>query len=47
MLFGVCLVLGVMSGLVDFLDSVDYSSSMHCGFCKRVLKEEGSKWSKG
>ena len=43
----VCLVLGVMSGLVDFLDAADYSSSMQCGTCKRVLKEEGGKWSKG
>ena len=42
----VCLVLGVMSGLVDFLDSADYSSSMQCGICKRVLKGEGGKWSK-
>jgi hypothetical protein len=47
MLFGVCLVLEVMSGLVDFLDSADYSSSMQCGICKRVLKGEGGKWSKG
>jgi hypothetical protein len=47
MLFGVCLFLEVMSGLLDFLDSADYSSSMQCGICKRVLKGEGGKWSKG
>jgi len=43
-ILGVCLVLEVMSGLVDFWDSVDYSSSMQCGICKRVLKGEGGKW---
>jgi len=47
MLFGVCLVLEVMSGHVDFWNSVDYSSSMQCGICQRVLKREGGKWSKG
>ena len=36
-----------MSGLVDFLDSVDYSSSIQCGICKCVLKGEGGKWVKG
>ena len=44
-ILGVCLVLEVMSGLVDFL--ADYSSSMQCGICQRVLKGEGGKWSKG